>query len=187
MEIKDLLNNYSIIGVIGNYQSALIKKGLVKDIKVKNIEKALTMVNLDKSIINYKLEDLTISEFWKVELISKLENDIIIVGNISNSLIYKDIEYMKKLFIKLSTEYNKKIVVIDNNLKTFFNLTNKIVFMNNKKIQFDITNFYDKKLEKYIELPPIIDFVKTVNKNKRILNETIDIYELIKDIYRSVT
>jgi hypothetical protein len=36
-------------------------------------------------------------------------------------------------------------------------------------------------------MPKIIEFIKYVNKDKKVLNETTDIYELIKDIYRSVS
>ena len=190
MEIKDIkkyLNNYNIIGVVGNYESSFKNTGKVKDLQIKNIDKALKMVNLKEDILNYNLNDLTISEFWKVELMSKLENDIIIVGNMFNSLIYKDFEYMKKLFIKLSNEYNKKIIVIDNNLKSFFNLTQKIIIVENKKVVYECTDFFDNNLDKYLDKSPIINFIQYVNKDKKILAETTDIYELIKDIYRRIS
>ena len=187
MEIKDILEENNIIGVIGNYESTFDVKGKVKDLDIKNIDKALIMVNLDEDIINSNIKDLTISELWKVELMSKLEDDLIIIGNMYNSLIYKDIEYMKKLFIKLCNDYNKKIIIIDSNLKAFFNLTKTIVFTDNKEIVYKTNDYYDNKLFNYIDKPNIISFVEYVNRNEKVLNETTDIYELIKDIYRGVS
>lgn len=187
MEIKELLKNYKVIGVIGNYQSTLKLNGKVRDILVKDINKALKMVNLEEKYADFLLKDLSISELWKVDLISKLDNEIIIIGNLSNSLIYKDLELMKKLFIKLSNEYNKQIVVIDNNLNSFFNLTNKIFVLDNKKIVYNTLDFFDNKLYEYVNIPKIVDFINYVNDKGININKTVDIYELIKDIYRSVS
>ena len=187
MEIKNLLNDYKIIGVIGSYKHTLNLNNKVKDLKIDNLNNALKMVNLDLSIINSKLEDLTISELWKIDLATKLDNDIIIIGNLYNSLIYKEREIMKKLFIKLSNNYNKKIVIIDNNVNSFFNLVNMIFVVDDKDIVYKTDDFYDMNLYKYINIPNIVEFINYVNKNKKILNNTIDIYELIKDIYRSVS
>lgn len=187
MEIEELVNKYGIIGVIGNYQSTLKKIGKVKDLPVKDIVKSLKMVDLDDSYLNYDLKDLTMSEFLKIELITKLEDDLIIIGNIYNTLTCKDREYIKKLLLKLSNDYNKKVVVIDNNVKTFFNLVKEIVILDNKKVIYETNDYYDESLYKYTNKPEIVDFINYVNDNNYKLNKTTDIYELIKDIYRSVS
>jgi len=108
MEIKDILKDVKIVGIVSNYQTNLKIEGKVKDLKIKNISSALKMVGLGVNSLEKSISDLSISELWKLELASKLDNDVIIIGDIYNSLIYKDREYMKKLFVKLSNDYQKK-------------------------------------------------------------------------------
>ena len=187
MEIKDLLNEYGIIGVIGNYQNKISYNGKVKDVQIKDINNALKMVLLDDSVLDKEIDELSISEYFKVELMTKLEQDIIIIGNLSNSLIYKDKEYIKKLLIKLNKDYNKKIVIIDNDVKVFFNCVKMICVVNKDNVIYSTDNFYDDELYKYTKMPKIINFVKYVKNNNIDLDENIDIYELIKDIYRRVS
>jgi energy-coupling factor transporter ATP-binding protein EcfA2 len=187
MEMKDLLNKYNIIGVISNYKHHLDLNNKVKDLNVNNLDNALKMVSLDNIDINKELKDLSISELWKIDLMTKLNSEIIIIGNMSNSLNYKDRELMKKLFIKLSRNYNKKIVIIDENVELFFDLVKRIVVLNNKKVIYETSDFFDLELYKYTNIPKIIDFITYINSDKRRLNQTTDIYELIKDIYRSVS
>ncbi len=185
MEIKDLLDKYGIIGIISTYKSSFNQTGLVKDLNINNISKALKIVGLESDILNMNIEDLTIKEKWKLELATKLNNKIIIIGNMSKCLNYKDKEYIKKLLIKLHDNFNKKIVIIDNNIKSFFDIVKRIVVLKNKKVIYESSDFYDDNLYKYTEMPEIIDFIKYVNRDKKILKETTDIYELIKDIFRS--
>lgn len=187
MEVKNLVNNYGIIGVISNYQSNLKMEGKVSNLNIKNLNKALKMVELDESVIDKNIDSLSLSDIFKLELATKLNNEIIIIGNLSNTLNYKDIEYIKKLLLKLNNDYQKKIVVIDNDIKMFFNLAKKIIVMQNKNILYETEDFYDDKLYEYVKMPKIIEFIKYVNKSEKKLNNNVDIYELIKDIYRSVS
>jgi len=187
MEIKELLSKESIIGVISNYKLNINNNGLVRDLKIKNINNALKMVGLDDRFLDKNIEELTISELWKIDLATKLDREVIIVGNLSNCLIQKDIEYMKKLFIKLSNSFNKKIVVIDNKVDVFFNLTKLVVVMKDKNIIYKTDNMFDDELYKYVRMPKIVEFIKYVNEDNTYLNNNIEIYELIKDIYRSVS
>ena len=187
MEIKDIVNNYGIIGIISSYKSNLDLNRKVIELNINNIDDIFKLVGLNKDILDKKLKDLSINELFKVDLATKINRDIIIIGNLVNSLNYKELDFIKKLLIKLNSEDNKKIVVIDNDIKTFFNLTKKIIVMQNKTIIYETEDYYDDNLYKYVRCPKIIDFVKYVNKNGKILENNIDIYELIKDIFRSVT
>lgn len=186
MEIKNILKNDKIIGVIGNYQSTL-QSCFIKDLNIKNISKALIMVGLDDTFINKRFEELTLSEQFKIDLATKLNKDIIIIGNLSKNLIYKDIEYIKKLLLKLCNEYHKKIIVIDEDVNIFFNLVKHIYVLKDKKIVYDTNDFFDDNLYKYVKMPKIIDFIKYVNKDEIRINNNLEIYELIKDIFRRVS
>lgn len=186
MEIKDILKDNEIVGVVSNYKINLKDTGKVKDLNIKELNKGLKIVGLDESIAEKYLTELTISEIWKIDLLSKIHKDTIIVGNLSNDLIYRDREYMKKLFIKLNTNYHKKIVIIDNKVDVFMNLVKRVFVIKNKEVIYETSDFYDDKLYEYVTIPKIVDFVKTVNKTNK-LNKTTEIYELLKDIYRSVS
>jgi len=104
-----------------------------------------------------------------------------------DSLIYKDREYMKKLFIKLSNDYHKKIVIIDNNVNSFINVANKIVVIKDKDIIFETSDLFDEKLYEYVMMPKMVEFITYVNKDKIRVDKTLEIYELLKDIYRRVS
>ena len=187
MEIKNILNDVNILGIVSKYKSSIKLPEKVSDLKVKDIFASLKMVGLDDTYLDKKINELTISELWKIELLTKLDNEIIVVGNMYDSLIYKDREYMKKLFIKLSNNYRKKIVIIDNNVDSFINLVKKVVVIRDKNIVYETTDFYDLELYKYVNISKIVDFIIYVNSNGINLNKTLEIYELIKDIYREVS
>ena len=60
----------------------------------------------------------------------------------------------------------------------------KIISLGNKK---DLLSNGDKIKRAGIEIPKIIDFINTVKKKKDInLELTLDIKELMKDVYRNV-
>ena len=187
MEIKKELDKYGIIGVVSNYQINLDKTLKVSELNIKNIEKALIMVGLNNSYLERTIEDLSISELFKIDLITKLDKNIIIVGNLYNSLIYKDREYIKKLLLKLHNDYNKKIIVIDNFIDSFINLVNNIYVIKDRKIVYNTNDFYDDELYNYVKMPKIVEFIKYVNIDTKKIEKTIDIYELIKDMYRNLS
>lgn len=185
--MKDIIKNYGIIGVISNYKSTLKISGRVTDLEIKDINSALKIVGLGENILDKELSSLTISELWKVDLATKLDNNIIIIGNMSDLLIYKDREYMKKLFMKLNNDYKKNIIIIDDNIDSFINVTKRVFVIKNKDVIYETSSFYDDELYKYVKMPKLIEFIKYVNKDKKILENHLDIYELIKDIYRVVS
>ena len=186
MEIKDMLKKFGIIGIVSSYNSNL-KNDMVSNLEIKNINNALKMVGLTDECLNTLTSDLTLSEKFKIDLATKLDKDIIIIGNLSKSLLYKDIEYIKKLLIKLNNEYNKKIVVIDEDINVFINLVKCIYVIKNKDIIYSTNNFYDDELYKYVKMPKIIEFIKYVKEKNYEINEHLDIHELIKDIFRRLS
>jgi len=181
-----MLKNKEIIGVVSNYQNNL-KNILVKDLEIKNINKALIMVGLNDSFLDKRVDESTLSEQFKIDLATKLDKNIIIIGNLSKNLIYKDIEYIKKLLLKLCNDYHKKIVVIDEDINIFINLVKHIYVLKNKELIYDTNDFYDDKLYKYVKIPKIIEFVKYINKEKIRIDKHLEIHELIKDIFRRVS
>ena len=183
----NLVKDYGIIGICSSYQSKLAKERLVKELNIKNVSNALKMVGLDDTILDKKVSDLTLSEYLKVDLATKLQEKTIVIGNLSNYLNYKDQEYLKKLLIKLHNDYQKNIIIIDEDISVFFNLVKRNYVIFDRIVVYETSDFFDYELYKWVRCPKIIEFINYINKDKRVLNNTLDIYELIKDIYRSVT
>lgn len=181
-----MINNKEIIGIVSNYKINLENK-LVSELDIKNVDKALIMVGLDNSILNKKTNELTLSEQFKIDLATKLDKDIIIIGNLRKNLIYRDIEYIKKLLIKLNNDFHKKIVVIDEDVTVFFNLVKYIYVMKNKEIVYETDDFFDNELYKYVKVPKIVEFINYVNSIEKRVDNTTEIYDLIKDIYRRLS
>lgn len=184
--MKEELEKYGIIGIVSNY-STIINDVKISELNIKNVDNALKMVGLDKDVKNKLYSELSLSEQFKVDLMTKLDKDIIIIGNMSKCLIYKDMEYIKKLLIKLNTDYHKKIVVIDKDVNSFIGLVKCICVMENKNIIYESNDFFDEKLYKYTKMPKIVEFIKYVNRDKTLLDKNLDIYELIKDMYRRLS
>lgn len=185
--MKDVVNNYGIVGVISHYKVSLDKTSKVRDLNITNVTNAFKMLSLNEDILDKELNELSQDELFKVDLATKLHENIIIIGNMSNMLNYKDQEYIKKLLLKLYNDYHKSIVVIDENVKVFMNLVKRIFVLNGKQIVYETDDFYDLNLYNYTKIPKIVDFITYVNKDTKRLNNNVDIYELIKDIFRSVS
>lgn len=185
MELKNLVEGRDIVGIIGSYKPDF-NEIYVKDVNIPKKEQAFLMVELTLSVKDRSIQELSDAEKLKLDLARQLNNDIIIVGGLSSALNQKDLDYIKKLLLKLQEKENKKIIIIDNKVDTFFFLTKNIVVFKNNEIVYETSNYFDMKLYNYTRMPKIIEFINYVNKDKKVLNENIDILELIKDIYRSV-
>ena len=186
MELKNILNKYKILGVLSNYESNISENKLVKTILKDNYDKKLKLVGLSDNILNKKYKSLTLSEKFKVDLLTKINNKIIIIGGLSTSLNYKDRIFIKKLLLKISNNYDKKIIIIDDQAKELMDICRYFIVIKNKKIVYKTNDIYDENLYKYVSIPPIIEFVKSIqNKGIKMDNYT-DTYELLKAIYRSI-
>ena len=186
MELMSCLNKHKIIVVIANYRYSINNNKLVKNIILNyKKEELLKKFNLSSELLNRRFSSLSISEKFKIDLLSKLNEDVIVIGNISNSLIYRDRLIVIKLLNILSKKFNKKIIIIDDNINYLLNLCNYYIVIKNKKIIYKTDDIFDNRLYEFCDKPPIIDFIEKANKKGINLEKYIDIYELLKAIYRS--
>ena len=182
MELTSLKGN--IIGVISKqYQTDNFDGKKVKDLITNKVHESLKMVKLDETYLEEHFENLSNRNKNKVILATKLHDKTIILINFSKGLVKKDIEYFKALFKKIS-RYNKKIILIDNNLDLFLNLVVRIYVIDNDEIKYETLNLYDKTLKLYADLPPIVNFTyKCFDEGVR-LDYYSELDELLKAIYR---
>lgn len=186
MELKNILNKYKLIGVLSNYESNINENKLVKTILKDNLEKKLKLVNLDTSILNKKYKSLSLSEKFKVDLLTKINKKTILIGGLGTNLNYKDRIFIKKLLQKISNNYDKSIIIIDDDLSSIMDICKYFIVVKNKKIIYKTSDVYDDNLYKYVSIPPIIEFVKYIQNKGIKIDNYIDNYELLKAIYRSI-
>lgn len=153
-------------------------------------------VNLD-SLINYKIEDtkkitlvdientnnLSTKNISKLQLASNINEKIILLYDFSKGLNQKEINYYKLLFKKMTDKYAKRIILFSKDINFLSTLCDTFVVYD-KKMIYKTNNVFDDKLYNYVDMPNIVKFIKYANKKGAELSETIDINELIKDIYR---
>lgn len=187
MELKEYLNKYRIIGIVADYQNHLDGNMKVKEIITRRIDKSLKLVNLNDDIKEKLYKELDLCDQIKIDLISKINEDVIIIGNLSKNLNYKDQEFIKKILIKLVDNYNKKVVMIDSNIEVMMGFIRYYFVLQQKKIVYKTNNVFDDRLYEFVKMPRIISFIKLANMHGANLSNNTDIHELIKEIYRSVS
>lgn len=165
-----------------------------KEITFKKINQSLTMVGLkEKKLID---DPLNFSDSDKYKLLIALS----LINNLDNYvIIYPDIylddynmNFILKIFKKLSNEYKKNIYIVSNDIDFLYReCDNLIIYDNNEIIYNNKRSELYKEREKILcsnfSLPKILEFISLVeNKQKIKLEPTFDIKELMKDIYRNV-
>lgn len=173
----------NIIGVVSDDFKQDIFSGCVKDIVVNKPSSALKMVGLDDSYLNIAFDELSESKKNKVILASKLMDKTIVLVNFSKYLTNKDIEFYKKLFKKI-TSYDRKIVLVDKNSNMFINCVDKIYVINKNDIIYETNDIFDDNLNKYIDVPKIVEFINMCRSNGINLNHYCELDDLLKAIYR---
>lgn len=172
----------NIIGVISSDFNESNFNGKVKDIILKKASDALKMVGLDESYLELDFEDLSQRNKSKVILASKLQNKEILLVNFSKGLTSKDIEFFKKLFKKI-VSYGRKIILVDKNSNMFFNCVDNL-YVINKKIVLETNDLFNEELNKYIDVPKLVELTnKSLDLGVNI-NHYKEIDDLLKAIYR---
>lgn len=173
-EIIYLINEYSL-----NYKDA-----------AKRIRDALLMVGLNTNYLDVYFSDLSSTELKKLSLALMLfvNPKIMILDYYDKNLCDSDIVYLRKLIHKLSTMYNKTIIICSDNISPYLSVIDNIVIFNEGIIKFtgNKNDLYDDNLYKFIDEPDIISFIKYANSKGHKLENYVDIKELIKAIYRDV-
>jgi ABC-type multidrug transport system ATPase subunit len=153
--------------------------------KNKNINKILEYLEIDKSILNHKLVDLSFTKLNFILLIYLILNkkSIIVFDHFDVTLSHKDKRTLTKI-IKLLNKDNTTIIIISNDLVYLSSIVDKLMVINNGSI------IYDDKFNNYLDyvdsnVPEILEFINEANKLGANLNKTLDSRELLKDIYRS--
>lgn len=195
------LNNFSIdpsslarnsVYIKSNYKRMQVKEYILKKTKCdeEKLVSSLKLVNLSSKILDKDLKVLSATEYLKIELAICLILNLktIILYQFDKYFMEKELAFFKRLLKKLVVKYNKTVVLIDANLSFMLDFVDRLVLLeeNNVIKVYDKEDFYNDELKDYMDIPNIIDFVKYVNRDNKILNNYTDIKELIKAIFREV-
>lgn len=161
-----------------------------KDKEDRTID-SLKIAGLDESYLNKNPNKLSSSLQNRIVLACMISYnpETLIFVNFEMNFTYKEKEMFKRLLRLMKNKYNKTIIIISKKVEFFLGLVDKYLVINNGKnvLEGDKNDFYNDELYKYCEMPKIIDFVKTIQKENHKIENYIDTKELIKGIYRDVS
>ena len=83
----------------------------------------------------------------------------------------------------MTSKYEKRIILFSKDINFLSTMCDTFVIYD-KKIIYQTNNIFDDRLYNYIDMPNIVKFIKLANKKGALLSETVELSELIKDIYR---
>lgn len=181
--VEDILKlNFNIIGVVTPKISLPKFSGSISEIVPFKTDDSLKMAMLDSSV---DINNLSTKEFSKLQLAHSLGEDVIVLYDFSKGLNKKELNYFKLLFNKITKKYHKKVILVSRDIDFLASMCDAFAIYNNRVIYYT-SDIFDDKLYEYIDMPHIVKFIKCANNNGAALMETVDINELIKDIYRSL-
>lgn len=199
MEIARLnLESGKIYGLIGNINLTTNNsnyyivtpykfKGTVSEyLDNKKASNALKIVFLNDSYLTKTIEELSESELKSINLAKALLTNAtyIVLNYFEKGLNYNEKEELKRLLKKLSTNYNKTIVLFSNDITIMWDISSFIITVDNS----EVINTYRKK--EYFNIPnidtPIYDFIKLMRDKKINIENYQDPKDLLKAIYRIV-
>ena len=145
---------------------------------------SLQMVGLSKEYLTKEGSTLSLGDIKKINLAKALiENkNYLILEYFEKELTNKEKAYFQRLFKKLTEHYHKTIILFTNDLTFLWEYTKSIIYVNNNK---DINIFMkdNNNILKYVENPPISEFLSLLKKKVKIKDYKTT-SELLKEIYR---
>ena len=153
----------------------------------KRIYDIFAFLDLDTSILKYKIKDISKVNLKYVFLTYILINniDIIIFDHIEVGMSYKEVRHVKQI-IKELAKSDKKIIIITKDILFMNDLVEEIRVIEKKKEVYKgtISDLLESDIK--FEEPKIVRFINMANRKGADLKMTLDNKELLKDIYRSV-
>lgn len=188
---RKLKNNANISYVldIPYRQNMLVHNYLKKNIpsfQAQRFYDACKMVLLDFSVFHKNLKDLSYTEMKKLRFVEALmyHSETIVFENFFRSFYGRDINYYRKLILKM-TKYGKSILFITDEITDLFGLVKQFVLFSENKYEW-IDDFYDERIYRYVAKPKIVSYVQYLNQRNISMEPYIEPKEVLKAIYRSV-
>ena len=148
-----------------------------------------------QNALKYKVEDtkrivlldnsevLSTKNVSKLQLGENLNNNVIVLYDFSKGLNEKELNYFRLLFKKITSSYNKKVILVSRDINFLASICDTFAIYGDKMV-YHTKDIFDDYLYTFIDMPSIVNFIKLAEKRGIKLAHTLDINELIKDIYR---
>ena len=160
----------------------------------KFVDKVLKLSTLPVDYLNKDPFLLKESEKFKLllALVLALNPKVIIIKNISCFFVIKLIDEVMFTLKKLKREYDKTIVIVDNDIDYFYTVSDNVLIINNSEVIISgkknlLFDNYSLLKRKKIPIPVHIEFIKYVKDNTdadMLIRD--DVKDIMKDIYRSL-
>ena len=193
MEVKGKIYSYigdNIFSTFNVKKEVYILDHIKKYSDNKKILEALKIVNLNEDYLLKKSNDLSNSEYNKLRLASDLVNNekLIILDYFDKGLCYKEKEYFKRLFRKLSKNYGITFYIKTNDFSFCIDLVDEYLIFDENKIIKNILkkDIYKEEAYKYYDKHNLIDFVLKSRKYNHLLDNYTDSKDVLKAIYREL-
>ena len=193
MEVKGKIYSYigdNIYSSFNTKKEVYVLENINKYTNTKKILEALKMVNLSDDYLLKKSNDLSNCEYNKLKLASDLINNekVILLDYFDKGLCYKEKEYFKRLFKKLSKNYGINFYIKTNDFSFCIDLVDEYLIFNKNKIVKSILkkDIYKEEAYKYYDKHSLIDFVIGSRKYNHLKDDYTDIKDVLKAIYREL-
>ena len=193
MEVKGRIYSYigdNIFSTFNIKKEVYILDHIKKYSDTKKILEALKIVNLNEDYLLKKSNDLSNSEYNKLRLASDLVNNdkLIILDYFDKGLCYREKEYFKRLFRKLSKNYGITFYIKTNDFSFCIDLVDEYLIFDGNKIIKNILkkDIYKEEAYKYYDKHNLIDFVLKSRKYNHLLDNYTDSKDVLKAIYREL-
>ena len=163
------------------------------DLLEDRFNEIIKMLNINESILDKDMYDISESEYYKVLIGSVLlyNPEVIIFDDI---LCFFDEENKQKLFKlsnKLKKFFGKTIYFVTSDIDSVYEYVDIVIVIDNMKILLegnkdDVYKNYDLLRDNKIRIPNIIEFIKEMRDNNVYIDYVDSINELIKTIYREI-
>lgn len=156
-------------------------------------EEIIKMLDIDKSILNKSIYDISESELSKVLIASVLlcNPDTIIFDEMLDAFDSSNKIKILKLFIKLKKFFKKTIFIVTSNIDDIYEFIDEAIIVDNGEVllygnKFDVFLNYDILEKKNIRIPSIVTFIRKIRSNNINIDNVDSINELIKTLYREI-
>lgn len=197
-------SNMSYISLdINNYYQDIILEILIDEIKNRKLEirnprkrilNSLKIVGLDESYLRRSIRTLSTTEKRLIQLaIGLLSNpEILILDNFFRNIDLKLEKKLIMLFQRLKDNYNKTIILLNNDLDKVYKYSDYFIIIKNNSILLEgnfkgIVSKIKLLKDNNIYIPDMLEFTYLVREKKKVnIDYYKDIRDLIKDIYKHV-
>ena len=137
-----------------------------------------------------KSNNLSTVEYNKLLLVNDLLNkkNPIILDHFEKGLCYKERQYFKRLFKKISKDYGINIVIYTNDFNFCVDLADEYIFYNNNKIEKTVErkDIYKENIYDFFDKHVLFDFIIKSRKYNHLKDDYYDLKDVIKAIYREL-